>query len=88
MPGPEPDPALVFAPMRTRCVAGLIDLAVTLAVVVPLGLVLHQTGVLLGAVLVIAAFVEVYVSPHLFVTLTHIHPPIVRSSEGWIVTVR
>jgi uncharacterized membrane protein SpoIIM required for sporulation len=39
-------------------------------------------------VLVVAAFVEVYVSPHLFTALTHIHPPIVRSSDGWIVTVR
>jgi hypothetical protein len=38
-------------------------------------------------VLVAAAFIEVYVSPHLFTTLTHIHPPIVRNSEGWIVTV-
>jgi hypothetical protein len=38
-------------------------------------------------VLVVAAFIEVYVSPHLFTTLTHIHPPIVRASEGWIVTV-
>jgi Stage II sporulation protein M len=38
-------------------------------------------------VLVIAAFVEVYVSPHLFAALTHIHPPITRSSGGWIVTV-
>jgi hypothetical protein len=39
-------------------------------------------------VLVLAAFVEVYVSPHVFTALTHIHPPIVRNSEGWIVTVR
>jgi Stage II sporulation protein M len=39
-------------------------------------------------ILVVAAFVEVYVSPHLFTALTHIHPPIVRNSEGWIVTVR
>jgi hypothetical protein len=39
-------------------------------------------------VLVVAAFVEVYVSPHLFTALTHIHPPIVRNSEGWTVTVR
>ena len=38
-------------------------------------------------VLVIAAFIEVYVSPHLFTMLTGIHPPIVRNSEGWIVTV-
>jgi Stage II sporulation protein M len=38
-------------------------------------------------VLVVAAFIEVYVSPHLFTTLTHIHAPIVRQSEGWLVTV-
>jgi hypothetical protein len=38
-------------------------------------------------VLVAAAFVEVYVSPHLFSALTHIHPPVVRTSEGWVVTV-
>jgi hypothetical protein len=39
-------------------------------------------------VLVLAAFVEVYISPHLFVTLTGIHAPIVRTWEGWTVTVR
>jgi hypothetical protein len=39
-------------------------------------------------ILVASAFVEVYVSPHLFAALTHIHPPVVRSSDGWIVTVR
>jgi hypothetical protein len=39
-------------------------------------------------VLVISAMIEVYVSPHLFTALTHIHPPIVRSWEGVIVTVR
>jgi Stage II sporulation protein M len=39
-------------------------------------------------VLVAAAFVEVYVSPHLFGALTHIHPPIVRTSDGLLVTVR
>ena len=38
-------------------------------------------------VLVIAALIEVYVSPHLFTALTHITPPIVRHSEGWTVTV-
>jgi hypothetical protein len=37
-------------------------------------------------VLVIAALVEVYISPHLFTTLTGIHPPIVRTWEG--LTVR
>jgi len=39
-------------------------------------------------VLFAAATIEVYVSPHLFTALTHIHPPIVRVSEGWTVTVR
>jgi len=39
-------------------------------------------------VLVLAACVEVYVSPRLFTALTHIHPPIVRRSGQWIVTVR
>ena len=38
-------------------------------------------------VLVVAALIEVYVSPHLFTALTHISPPIVRHSEGWTVTV-
>jgi hypothetical protein len=47
---------------------------VTVAIAVPL--------------LVVAALIEVYVSPHLFTALTHIHPPIVRNSEGWMVTVR
>jgi hypothetical protein len=46
---------------------------VTVAIAVPMVLV--------------AALIEVYVSPHLFTTLTHIHPPIVRYSEGWLVTV-
>ncbi|HEX4436112.1 MAG TPA: hypothetical protein VH061_04880 [Solirubrobacteraceae bacterium] len=39
-------------------------------------------------VLVAAAFVEVYVSPHLFTTLTHIHPPIIREAGGWLVIDR
>jgi hypothetical protein len=38
--------------------------------------------------LLVAALIEVYVSPHLFTALTGIHGPIVRASEGWIVTVR
>lgn len=38
--------------------------------------------------LVLAALIEVYLSPHLFTALTHIHTPIVRNSEGWIVTLR
>jgi uncharacterized membrane protein SpoIIM required for sporulation len=39
-------------------------------------------------VLIVSALIEVYVSPHLFTALTHIHPPIVRYSEGWTVIVR
>jgi hypothetical protein len=45
------------------------------------------TVLLAVPVLVAAALIEVYVSPHLFTALTHIHPPIVRSSEGWTVTI-
>ena len=39
-------------------------------------------------VLVLAAFVEVYVSPSVFTALTHIHTPIVRYSQGWLVTIQ
>jgi hypothetical protein len=39
-------------------------------------------------VLIVAALVEVYVSPHLFVALTHIHPPIVRGDGAWTVVLR
>jgi len=39
-------------------------------------------------ILLVAALIEVYVSPHVFTALTGIHPPIVRSVEGWTVTVR
>ena len=38
-------------------------------------------------VLVVAAFIEVYISPHLFSLLTDIHPPIVRYVEGWTITL-
>jgi phosphoenolpyruvate carboxykinase (GTP) len=51
-----PPPGLLFASLRIRSLAGLIDLALTLAVVVPLGLWLGQSGVLIGVLLVIAAF--------------------------------
>ena len=51
-----PPPDLPFASLRTRSLAGLIDLALTLAVVVPLGLLLGQSGVILGVLLVIALF--------------------------------
>jgi hypothetical protein len=39
-------------------------------------------------VLVAAAFVEVYVSPHLFTALTGLHPPIVGTWDGFTVRVR
>lgn len=45
------------------------------------------TVVIALPVLVLAAFVEVYVSPHLFAALTHLHPPIVGHWEGWTVIV-
>jgi hypothetical protein len=38
-------------------------------------------------ILVLAALIEVYVSPHLFTALTGIHQPVVRYDEGWTVTV-
>ncbi len=38
-------------------------------------------------ILVFAALIEVYVSPHLFTALTGIHPPIVRHVEGWTITI-
>ena len=38
-------------------------------------------------VLLAAAFVEVFLSPHLFAALTHIHPPIVRRDGDVLVTV-
>jgi hypothetical protein len=38
-------------------------------------------------VLLAAAFVEVFLSPHLFTALTHIHPPIVRRDGDVLVTV-
>jgi hypothetical protein len=39
-------------------------------------------------VLIVAALVEVFVSPHLFTALTHIHPPIARTDGGWTVILR
>jgi hypothetical protein len=39
-------------------------------------------------VLVVSAFIEVYVSPHLFTALTGIHPPIVGTWDGFTVRVR
>jgi uncharacterized membrane protein SpoIIM required for sporulation len=37
--------------------------------------------------LVLAALIEVYVSPHLFTALTGLHPPIVGTWDGFTVKV-
>jgi len=81
LPHAIPELIALFLPLAAWIIASrrgeweqlLAATAVTVALAVP--------------VLVAAAFVEVYVSPHLFVSLTHIQPPIVRYSEGWTVTV-
>jgi hypothetical protein len=81
LPHAVPELVALFLPLAAWIIASrrgqweqlLAATLVTVAVAVP--------------VLVLAAYVEVYVSPHLFVSLTHIHPPIVRHSEGWTVTV-
>jgi len=82
LPHAIPELVALFLPLAAWIIASrrgeweqlLAATVVTVAIAVP--------------VLVAAAFVEVYVSPHVFTSLTHIHPPIVRSSEGWTVTVR
>jgi hypothetical protein len=81
LPHAIPELIALFLPLAAWIIASrrgeweqlLAATVVTVAVAVP--------------ILVIAAFIEVYVSPHLFVALTHIHPPIVRMSEGFTVTV-
>jgi uncharacterized membrane protein SpoIIM required for sporulation len=81
LPHAIPELIALFLPLAAWIIASrrgeweqlLAATVVTVAIAVP--------------VLVAAAFVEVYVSPHLFVALTHIQPPITRSSEGWLVTV-
>lgn len=81
LPHAIPELVALFLPLAAWIIASrrgeweqlLAATAVTVAIAVP--------------ILVVAAFVEVYISPHLFTTLTHIHPPIVRSSEGFLVTV-
>lgn len=81
LPHAIPELMALFLPLAAWIIASrkgeweqlLAATLVTVAVAVP--------------VLVVAALIEVYVSPHLFTALTHIHPPIVRTSEGWVVTV-
>jgi hypothetical protein len=82
LPHAIPELIALFLPLAAWIIASrrgewdqlLAATAVTVAIAVP--------------VLIVAALIEVYVSPHLFTALTNIHPPIVRNSEGWIVTVR
>ncbi|HEY2398081.1 MAG TPA: stage II sporulation protein M [Solirubrobacteraceae bacterium] len=82
LPHAIPELVALFLPLAAWIIASrrgeweqlLAATFVTVAVAVP--------------VLVVAAIIEVYVSPHLFSALTHIHPPIVRSSDGWLVTAR
>lgn len=82
LPHAIPELIALFLPLAAWIIASrrgeweqlLAATAVTVAIAIP--------------VLVVAAFVEVYVSPHLLTALTHIEPPIVRQSEGWVVTVR
>jgi len=81
LPHATPELIALFLPLAAWIIASrrgeweqlLAATFVTVAIAVP--------------VLVLAAFIEVYVSPHLFTALTNIHPPIVRMSEGWTVVV-
>jgi uncharacterized membrane protein SpoIIM required for sporulation len=81
LPHAVPELIALFLPLAAWIIASrkgqweqlLAATLVTVAVAVP--------------VLVAAAFVEVYVSPHVFAALTHIHPPIVRESEGFLVVL-
>lgn len=82
LPHAIPELIALFLPLAAWIMASrrgewdqlLAATAVTVAIAVP--------------VLVVAALIEVYVSPHLFTTLTGIHTPIVRVAGGWTVTLR
>jgi stage II sporulation SpoM-like protein len=82
LPHAIPELMALFLPLAAWIIASrrgeweqlLAATVVTVAIAVP--------------VLVIAAFIEVYVSPHLFTALTHIQPPIVRVDGGWLTIVR
>lgn len=81
LPHAIPELVALFLPLAAWIIASrkgeweqlLAATLVTVAVAVP--------------VLVVAAFVEVYVSPHLFATLTGIHPPIRGTFDGWHVII-
>jgi len=65
-------------------VSGFLRLSPALLLV---GVLPHAVPELIALFLPLAALVEVYLSPHLFTLLTHIHTPIVRHVEGWTVSV-
>jgi Stage II sporulation protein M len=66
--------AWIIASRRGRWEDLLAATLVTVAIAVPM--------------LLAAAYVEVYVSPHVFTALTHIHPPITGQWEGFTVVLR
>ena len=86
LPHAVPELVALFLPLAAWIIASrrgeweqlLAATVVTVAIAVP--------------VLVLAAFVEVYVSPRLFTAVTHIHTPIVRQAtldgEAWTVEVK
>ncbi len=81
LPHAIPELIALFLPLAAWIIASrqgqweqlLAATAVTVAAAVP--------------VLVVAALIEVYISPHLFTALTHIHAPVTREWEGFRVTV-
>lgn len=82
LPHAVPELIALFLPLAAWIIASregrwdelLAATLVTVAISVPL--------------LLIAALIEVYVSPHLFTTLTGIHPPIVREVGGFVIQDR
>jgi hypothetical protein len=82
LPHAIPELIALFLPLAAWIIASrrgewdqlLAATVVTVAIAVP--------------ILVVAALVEVYVSPHLFTALTGIHPPIVRNADGWTIVIR
>jgi hypothetical protein len=82
LPHAIPELIALFLPLAAWIIASrrgewdqlLAATVVTVAIAVPM--------------LVVAALIEVYVSPHLFTALTGIHPPIVRSADGYTIVIR
>jgi len=82
LPHAIPELIALFLPLAAWIIASrrgeweqlLAATFVTVAIAVPL--------------LIVSALVEVYVSPHVFTALTHVHAPIMRYAEGWLVVVR